>query len=91
VKKVIKTFAYLFCLCTQDDHITLSVYMYQGPTGSLPPISVEEGQSAEIVQTFSSFPAPASDRVMWHLDLPEGMLVIHPGEEEHDGQKSVFV
>lgn len=70
----------------KDDHITLSVYMYQGPTGSLPPISVEEGKSAEIVQTFSSFPAPASDRVMWHLDLPEGMLVIHPGEEEHDGK-----
>ena len=64
--------------------------MYKGPTEPLPPIFVEEGGTAEISQTFSCFPAPTSERVMWHLDLPAGMLVIHPGQQEQEGQKNVF-
>ena len=62
--------------------------MYQGPSGTLPPVSVKEGETAEITQVFSSFPPPTTDTVMWHLDLPGELLVLHPGEQHHEGERN---
>ena len=56
-------------------------------TTALPQTSVQPPLLGTFPPPLVSFPPPTSDRVMWHLDLPGGMLVLHPGEQHHDGDR----